>query len=139
MNYYYPFRNYFEPLMDQPCPKTEALIMSGFQQKSGGYIDYARECGIAVDYKKALPNQGWHFIRSYLDRTDPKRARIESVICGELIFWLAEVSNALSEEELEELSREVRALDRKKANSIIKARCFPKIMEIVMTEYNRVA
>ncbi len=139
MSYYFPFRNYFEPLMNAPCPKTDALIMSGFQQKSGGYIDYAKECGIFVDYKKALPNQGWHFIRSYLDRTDPDKARIESVICGELIYWLAEVSNALSEEELDELSREVRALDRKNANSLIKARCFPRVLEIVMNEYNRTA
>lgn len=139
MNYYLPFRNYFEPLMNAPCPKTDALIKSGFQQSADGYIDYAKQIGITVDYRMAMPNQGWHFIRSYLDRTDPEKARIENVICGELIYWLAEVSNALSEEELDELSREVRALDRKKANSVIKARCFPRVMEIVMNEYNRAA
>lgn len=137
MNYYIPFRNYFEPLIDQPCPKTDALIVSGFQQSSGGYIDYARKCGIIVDYKKASPNQGWHFIRSYLDRTNPEKARVESVICGELIYWLSEVSNALSDEELDDLAREIRGLDRRKANSLIKARCFPRILEIVMKEYNR--
>ena len=139
MNYYLPFRNYFEPLMNVPCPKTDALIMAGFQQKSGGYIEYARECGLKVDYKIAEPNQGWHFIRSYLDRTDPDKARIENIICGELLYWLAEVSNALSDEELNELSQEVIALDRKKANSVIKVRCFPRVMEIVMNEYNRAA
>ncbi len=132
MSYYYPFRNYFEPLENAPSPKTDELIMSGFQQKSGGYIDYAKECGIPVDYKKAVPNQGWHFIRSYLDRSDPEKVRIESIVCGELIYWLAEVSNALSDEELAELSREVRSLSRKKANSLIKSRCWPKVMEKIM-------
>lgn len=136
MNYYYPFRNYFEPLMDQPCPKTDALIMSGFRQRSGGYIDYAKKCGIDADYKNAAPNQGWHFIRSYLDRTDPEKARIDRVSCGEMIYWLAEVSKALSDEELDELARDVSKLDRRSANSLIKAKCFPKVLKIVMDEYS---
>ncbi len=139
MNYYVPFRNYFEPLMEAPCPKTDALIMGGFQQASGGYIKYARRCGMVVDYKLALPKQGWHFIRSYLDRTEPEKARIKSVVCGELIYWLAEVSNALTDEELDDLAIEVRSLERKKANSLIKERCFSRIVDIVMNAYNKAA
>ncbi len=136
MKLYHPFRNYFEPLINQPCPKTDALIMSGFQQPSGGYIDYAKQSGIVVDYKKALPNQGWHFIKSYLDRTDPEEARIENVSCGEMWYWLGEVSKALSDEELDTLSQDIRGLGRRRANSMIKARCFKKILEIVMNAHN---
>ena len=139
MNYYDAFRNYFEPLMEAACPKTDALIRSGFQQSSGGYIEYAKRCGMDVDYKMGLPKQGWHFIRSYLDRTQPEKARIENVVCGELIYWLAEVSNALTEEELDDLAIEVRSLDRRKANSLIKDRCFSRIVGIVMNEYNKAA
>ena len=139
MNYYVPFRNYFEPLMEAACPKTDALIRSGFQQSSGGYIEYARRSGMDVDYKMGLPTQGWHFIRSYLDRTQPEKARIENIVCGELIYWLAEVSNALTEEELDDLAIEVRSLDRRQANSLIKDRCFSRIVGIVMNEYNKAA
>ena len=56
-----------------------------------------------------------------------------------MIYWLAEVSNALTEEELDDLAIEVRSLDRRQANSLIKERCFSRIVGIVMNEYNKAA
>ena len=136
MNLYWPFWNYFKARMDAPCPKTDALIKAGFQKPGSGYIDYAKSLGLEVDYRKALPNQGWHMVKSYLERTEPDKARIASVSCGELWFWAAEVSGALSEKELDGLAEEVLALDcRRKANTLIRKRCLPGIIEIVMNEY----
>ncbi len=42
---------------DTPCPITQRLIMSGYQQGKSGYIQYAHECGMEVDYRKAQPTQ----------------------------------------------------------------------------------
>ena len=62
VNYYYEaFKNYFEPLVNAPCPKTEALIKAGVQQSSTGYISAAKAQNIPIDFTTASPSQGWHF------------------------------------------------------------------------------
>ncbi len=131
-NYYEAFRKYFEPLMNAPSPKTDALIESGFQQKSGGYIAYAKSLGMDVDFKRAVPRQGWHFICSYLDRTEPEKARIDRVVCGELVFWLAEMCHALTDTELDSLASQAKLLPRRQANTLIRERCFFRIVDVVM-------
>lgn len=93
-------RKFYENKKDTPCPLTEKLIKSGYQQRSGGYISYAKECGIEVDYKKASPSQWWHLIKSWCDRSEPTDKFTRSIRCGELIFWMAEVSGEFSEMEL---------------------------------------
>ena len=40
-----------------------------YQQTSGGYIDYAKQCGIPVDKYNNSPNQKWHFFTSWLDQS----------------------------------------------------------------------
>ena len=61
----YQLREYFTNIKDAPAPLTEYLVSSGYQQKRGGYISFAKEKGIEVNYKKNLPTQRWHLIESY--------------------------------------------------------------------------
>ena len=89
--------------------------------------------GSNVNYKMGLPNQGWHFICSYLDNVSPEKAKISSISCGELIYWWAEVSSALSEDELDTLASDIKALNRRQANSLIRSKCFPRVFEKVMS------
>ena len=53
-----------------PCPITNKLVMAGYQQEKDGYIDYAAECGLEIDYTKALPTQYWHLLKSYCDKRE---------------------------------------------------------------------
>ena len=41
-------QNFFYDKRDTPCPITEALIKSGYQQEREGYITYAKEHGIEL-------------------------------------------------------------------------------------------
>ena len=66
-------KNFYESMKDLHCPITEKFIKLGYQQERGGYINYAYEQGIEVDFSKAKPTQWWHLIKSYCDRTDLKK------------------------------------------------------------------
>lgn len=54
---------------------------------------------------------------------------------------MAEVSEALTETELDDLAEKVRNTNeksgREKANKLIKNKCFPRVLEIVMNSYNK--
>ncbi len=127
------FKKYFTPLENAPCPKTEQLIKSGVQQSGDGYIAYAKSLGMTVDYTQALPKQGWHFVKSYLERSDPQTSRIDKIQCTELVYWLAEVSHALSDQELDELAEKIKSIPtRREANYYTRAYCFPRICDIVL-------
>lgn len=89
------------------CDLTERLIKAGYQQESDGYIRYAKEIGVEVDYTKAQPSQWWHLIESYCNRSDSKKEFGKDIKCGELIFWMAEVLHCVSERELESLVNEI--------------------------------
>ena len=45
-----------------PCPLTERLVNSGYQQLSGGYIKRARKENLEINFKKNLPSQFWHLM-----------------------------------------------------------------------------
>ena len=132
MNLFEEFKNYFVPLENAPCPKTEKLIKAGVQQPSGGYIAYAKELGLTVDYTRAKPEQGWHF-RSYIENVNPQTSKIGSIQCCELIYWLSEVSHALSDEELDELAEKIKSMPtRREANNYTRSYCFPHICNVVL-------
>ena len=133
---YLAFRAFYEPLMFAPCPKTEMAMKKGLAQKSGGYISFAKKCGIPISPETGSPAQGWHFLRSYLDRTDPNKARIGNILCSELWIWLAEISNAVPNNELDDLIEKASHLDRRNANSLIRSALSPKVFDIVMSAYN---
>lgn len=88
---------------DVPCPITEKLIQGGYQQEGNGYISYARQTGKEIDYRKAEPNQWWHLIESYCKRTDPEASFNRTIVCGELILWMAEVMHCVEKDRLNTL------------------------------------
>ena len=50
-------QNFYYDKKDTPYPITESLIKSGYQQEREGYIAYAKEHGIEVNYLEAKPTQ----------------------------------------------------------------------------------
>lgn len=127
---------------DTPCPITERLIESGYQQTSGGYIARAKACGETVDYRIALPHQWWHLM-TYCRQRDPNQAFTRSIVCGELIFWMGEVSGLVSANKLNALVDDIIddgnktgttvAYDRRKWNKAIQETCFTSIEKYVET------
>ena len=130
---------FFQDKEQTPCPLTEQLVKAGYQQISGGYIDTAKWRGVSVNFKENSPSQYWHLM-TYCDR---RRADMpfKSIACGELIFWLAEVSGAVDPVNLKRLASKViesadlsrgsrPVYDRKKWNREIQRVCFDKIAEI---------
>lgn len=129
------------------CPITEKLIKAGYQQRSGGYIKEARENGIEVDYRKGEPNQWWHLIELYCNKTNPQKVFGRNIVCGEMIFWMAEVIDCVSKKELNLLvdkiiqsgtPKEQRnenkpniKYERRKWNKEIQNLCFDKIVKYV--------
>lgn len=125
---------------DTPCPLTEKLVKAGYQQKEDkeGYITIAKRAGIEVDYTKNLPTQYWHLM-SYCYNRNPQQKFTRSIVCGELIFWMAEVSGCVPTAELEQLvdriiqdpvgmDGERPVYDRRKWNKEIRRVCFDRIM-----------
>ena len=118
-------KEFFKDKENTPCPLTERLISAGFKQKSGGYIDIAKKKGISN------PSQYWHLM-NYCDMVDGEKTFGRNVVCGELIFWMAEVSGAVSSNELEKLVEEIingNVNDRKKWNKVIGDVCFERITD----------
>ena len=124
-----------------PSPLTEKLVKAGYQQVSGGYIDRLRKEGLPVDYRRNTPSQYWHLM-SYCKMQDPYKTFPKSVVCGELLFWMAEVSDSVSKTELELLLEEITSnvlytkknrpyYDRKKWNNAIHKLCFDSIRSTV--------
>ncbi len=141
-------REFYENKKDLPCPITEKFIKAGYQQERGGYISFAHEQEVTVDYSTAEPTQWWHLIKSYCDRTDPKKFFSKNIKCGELYIWMAEVSGALEKSELENLTKEALAMTKKvnrrnkklsplkisaESNKKIRDCCFDRIIEKIMT------
>ena len=132
---------FFKDKKDMPCPLTEQLIKAGYQQTSGGYIDLAKKRGLIVDYTKAEPTQYWHLIEEYCRSVDRDKSFNRSIVCGELIFWMAEVSKAVPDDQLEELLKRIIAnrdnsttppkYDRIKWNKEIQRLCFDAIANVV--------
>ncbi len=123
-------RKFFINKDTTPCPLTKELIGKGYVQKSGGYIKYAESCGV----KK--PTQYWHLISSWSDRSKENRTFGKTIKCGELIFWMAEVSQSVDTETLAELKNTLinDYLDdtkHKEGNLKIQEVCFDNIARVV--------
>lgn len=102
-------RSYYENKEDYPCPLTEKLIKAGYQQSKGkdSYISFAKEQGVEVDYRKGEPNQWWHLIKAYCDYKKDGDPFNKQIICGELLFWMAEVANCVDKSKMEKLVYEI--------------------------------
>lgn len=97
---------YFIHKDETPCPLTERLVGAGYQQKDGGYIKRARKEGIEIDYKRNLPSQYWHLMTFCYSRPT-KENFTKTIQCGELIFWMAEVSDCVPKADLAALVEEI--------------------------------
>lgn len=145
-------RSYYENKENYPCPLTEKLIKAGYQQdKDRGYMLFAKEQGLEIDYRKGSPTQWWHLIRSYCDKTNPDEPFKKSIKCGELIFWMAEVANCIDTSKMEKLVDEIIAsgtptntripanpnaiYDKNKWNKEIHDLCYESINKTVEKSY----
>lgn len=120
--------NFYKDKDKIPCPLTEQLINAGYKQKYGGYIKYAKECNIDN------PTQYWHLIESWCKRSPVDAPFTMNIQCGELIFWMAEVSHAVEYDELVNLKDLIISeyLDnRAEGNGKIQKVCFDRIVNVV--------
>ena len=133
---------FFSNKENVPCPFTEKLVKAGYQQISGGYIDRAKWRGVNVNYMENRPSQYWHLM-TYCDSRPINHPFSKSVTCGELLFWMAEVSGAVTKDNLDKLARLIiesadhtkgvrPVYDRKKWNREIQNLCFDKLLAKVM-------
>ena len=99
-------REFFLDKKLMPCPLTEELVFAGYQQVSGGYIDRAKKSGIKVNYKDNAPSQYWHLM-SYCYSRDRSKPFNKRIVCGELIFWMAEASRAVDFVTLRQLANRI--------------------------------
>ncbi len=123
-------RDFFIGKEKTPCPNTDKLIAGGYMQKSGDYIAYAKEQHVAD------PSQYWHLISSWLDRRPDDAPFNKRIQCGELLFWMAEVSEALNPADLIDLRDRILkeyVNNRREGNRIIKDACFDAIVDKVLS------
>ena len=116
---------------------TEKLVASGYQQTHGGYIDKAKSLYMVVDYLSNKPSQYWHLM-SYCDTKKEDDRFTRSIVCGELLLWMAEVIDCVPKEQLENLVNKIVCCripapsgryiyDRKRWNKEIQKLCFDSI------------
>jgi len=132
----------FQDKEHYPCPLTDRLVSAGYQQLGGGYIDRAKREGVVVDYHQCSPSQYWHLM-TYCDSKSPVD-KFQSVVCGELIFWMAEVLGCVEQQEMEKLLNDIiksatqsekrPIYDRRKWNRRIHNLCYDKMMDAVTRE-----
>ena len=80
------------------------------------------------------PTQYWHLIYSWSDRSQKDAPFNKRIQCGELIFWMAEVSQAVDTNTLEDLKTTIvnnYLFNRRKGNRKIQEVCFDNIIRLV--------
>lgn len=134
-------KEFYKDKENTPCPLTERLIKAGYQQTGGGYITLAKKRGLTVDYRRVEPSQYWHLMKEYIPTIPENKKFSKSIVCGELIFWMAEVAEAVPTKELEKLIERIIVdgdrsttppkYDRIKWNKEIQNICFNAIVKKV--------
>lgn len=119
--------SFFQGKENIPCDITTRLIKNGFHQRRGtGYLS-------DVKLGDTPPSQ-WQHLMNYCREKDENKA-YPYTPCGELLFWMAEVSNAVDPKELEELADEIidsGAINSRRIwNSKIKNLCWKNIKQKV--------
>ena len=89
-----------------------------------------------------LPSQYWHLMIYCASRNESNTFG-KSIVCGELIFWMAEVLDCVPSNEMETLLEQIinsRIIadngtfqyDRKRWNKAIQNLCFDRIVKMVL-------
>ena len=139
-------KNYFADKDDVPSPLTERLVGAGYQQKAGGYIKRAQKEGLEIDFTKNSPSQYWHLM-TFCSIRPEKENFTKTIQCGELIFWMAEVSGSVPTDALEQLVGAIiqdaighdgdrPIYDRRHWNKEIQRLCFDSI-NVVVEAHNK--
>lgn len=122
-------KEYFENKRELECKITDELVAGGYRQKRGGYIKIALEKG------EINPSQWWHLM-NYCQMKKEKNEEHKSyrfTPCGELVFWMAEVSDAVTKNDLLSLKNKILSSgeigNRRKWNNEIKDVCWYKVRE----------
>lgn len=124
-----------------PCPLAEKLVAAGYQQTHGGYIDKAKTLSMEVDHLSNKPSQYWHLM-SYCDTKKEDDRFTRSIVCGELLLWMAEVIDCVPKEQLENLVNKIVSCRipapsgryiyyRKRWNKEIQKLCFDSIASVI--------
>lgn len=116
-------RNFYLSKEYVPTPETDRLIAGGYMQKSDGYIEYAKECGVE-------PTQHWHLIHSWSDRSSEHEQFRWPIQCGELYVWMAEVAGVSGVGEVVDAMLQAPD-DRKRGNKLAYHTLFDKIAKRV--------
>lgn len=117
--------SFFQGKENISCDITTRLIENGFHQRRGtGYLSDVKPGDI-------LPSQ-WQHLMNYCREKDKNKA-YPYTPCGELLIWMAEVSNAVYPEELNKLANEIidsgHINSRRIWNSKIKNLCWVNIKQ----------
>ncbi len=119
---------YFSGFEATKTPITDKLIASGHPNKNDLYLQTARAWNVQN------VTQYWHLIHCWAVQSKDSELFIRRIKYGELYVWMAEVSNVISKEELQELVDEVindKQSTRGQKNRKLKARLFDLIAEEV--------
>ena len=132
--------DFFKNKNSTKAPLTIELMQNNFIQEKGD--------GYRIDQPEKIPSQYTHLM-NYCKRKLQEDAVYfdRRVKCGELIFWIAEVSEAFSKDELLDLQQDILkkykketysngkiVYDRKGANRLIRDTCYDRIKEVIEHE-----
>lgn len=123
--------NYFKDLKNVDPPITSKLITKGYRQKSGGYIATAQKSNIDN------PTQWWHIIHYCREKIEKGNGdkTYRYTPCGELLIYMAEMSNAVEKSKLKELVDAIvnssEMSNRRKWNNEIKKLCWNSIKKTI--------
>lgn len=131
---------FFKNKNNAEAPLTIELLQNNFIQKKG--------TGYRIDQPEKIPSQYTHLMNYCKRKLQEKAVDFDRrVTCGELIFWMAEVSQALSKDELLDLQQDILKnykkvdslgknviYDRGGANRLIHERCYDRIKDVVDPE-----
>ena len=131
---------FFKNKNNAEAPLTIELLQNNFIQKKG--------TGYRIDQPEKIPSQYTHLINYCKRKLEEGAVYFDRrVKCGELIFWMAEVSQALNKDKLLDLQQDILKkykkgtysngkilYDRKGANKHILETCYDRIKDVVEHE-----
>lgn len=135
MTYAQVFNFYKDKRGADKCKLTNELVK---YLRYGDYIQVAIVSGVTTP-----PSQWWHlmqYVLKYYESGKENNTFNANVACGELIFWMAEVSGAFDEKELIDLKDSIISECEKgvgKKNKKIKAYCWERIKNKVESSDNK--
>lgn len=123
--------NYFINFKDIDPPITSKLVSNGYRQIKGGYIKKVKERNIDN------PTQWWHIISPCEEKIKNEEGKkcYSYTPCGELLVYMAEMTNAVDKRSLENLINDIinsnEISNRRKWNKKITELCWHKIKKAI--------